>query len=122
MSHAPDPFIDTAKCCALRLAALPDVMSCLKVDARVSVLPCDRGPAPSVGAPVLLSVLFRWFLQQNRLLEPRRSGVSLFGDQQSAGCPRLTFSLNPARFWPDCVAANRRATSNLILNVVKIKS
>lgn len=56
MSHAPDPFIDTAKCCALSLAALPDVMSCLKVNVRVSVLPCDRGPAPSVGLPVLLSL------------------------------------------------------------------
>lgn len=118
MSHVPDPIID----CALRLAALPDVMSCLKVNVRVSVLPCDRGSAPSVGVPVVLSVPFRWFLQQNRLLEPRHSGVSSFGDQQSPGCPRLTFSLNPDRFWPDCVAANSRATSNLILNVVNIKS
>lgn len=49
MSHAPDPVTDTAKCCALRLAALPDLMSCLKVNVRVSVLPHDRGSAPSVG-------------------------------------------------------------------------
>lgn len=56
MSHAPDPITDTAKCCALRLAALPDVMSCLKVNVRDSVLPRDRGSAPSVGLPVALSV------------------------------------------------------------------